>query len=204
MAVKIYNDKLEAIVPDPKEIAERIKLEVNRAVERLSVVDEELRNKVEQLEVSVDPKEISSGIKLEVDRVIERFIVTNEELKKKIDELDAYRRTDKIVIPDYAAFEPPNKFSSSSTKWSSDRDGFVLIKVRGLCDFRVLINSVEIISKLPESDSPLRSDVEVFFTQVLQVRTNDLVEVKKEPSSLDEMVCSCQFIPNKIIDVTLM
>ena len=97
------------------------------------------------------------------------------------------------ILPDYKHIEDINRFENT-TSWIADRNGYVLIKVKGLGSFELTIDDVPIISKVINNLDP---DTETHLSQIFMISKDSEVRI----TVLQSMTYSCQFIPIKILTI---
>lgn len=184
-----------------------------RAVSSDEAAIDVLRQKVTQLGDDVD--NIFAELDERSQKIVE-FIVKAKEardaihdiigdevsrLDQRIDNIETAMKTeDSTVLPDYKNIESVNKFENA-TSWTTDRDGYALVTVKGLGSFELLIDNVPIISKLL-STNPNDSDMEERFTQIYQIEKDSMISLNII-QSITTITYTCHFIPYKVISISL-
>ena len=107
---------------------------------------------------------------------------------------EALDNLSKTVMPDYKLIENINRFENA-VSWIADRNGFVLVKVKGLGSFELFIDDVPVKVKTLNNLDP---DTEECFAQIFLIEKDSEVRINAHQS----MACSCQFIPFKVIEIT--
>ena len=123
------------------------------------------------------------------EEIHERIDVTNEILNRPL----MYKST----FPDYENIEDVNRFEHSLS-WTVEENGYVLITVKGLCDFEVKIDNKPLIRKVL-GDDPTRTDQEVIFSQIFKVSAGNQVSLNEVSKTY--AVYTCHFIPFKLQNI---
>ena len=146
-------------------------------ITKIDIVDERLDIKID----SIDLKHVNEN-----ERIDNRIDSTNEVLDRPL----MYKST----FPDYVNIEDVNRFDNQLS-WTVEENGYVLVTVKGLCDFEVLIDNKPVIRKVL-GDDPTRTDQEVIFSQIFHVTANSVISINEISKTYASY--TCQFIPHKL------
>ena len=98
-----------------------------------------------------------------------------------------------IVMPDYKQIENINRFENA-TSWIADRNGYILVKINGLGSHELFIDDVPVKTKYVNN---FDSDMEERFSQIYQIEKGSEIRINRT----DSIICVCQYIPYKVIDI---
>ena len=170
-----------------REDADEIFVELNERAEKAL----ELLGKAKDAKAFLD--EMDEEIHEKIDEVDQRHIEENERINEILERPLMY----KDAVPDYGNIEDTNMFDNDLT-WISDKNGFVLITVKGICDFEVLINNKPYIRKVL-GDDPNKSNLEVLFSQIYRISDGDVISIDEIEKTY--ATYTCQFIPHRTKEI---